>query len=208
MAFIRLTDIQLTGLDDDEIVAYGRLARDHRDLSAARDALAVLVYGHEPNVRRRVSIRVGAHHVEEVTHDVLVRAVAAAFDGSSVGAFRSWLNTILDRTVADHYRRAERRPKETALPSEHLANEEVWGQEPSVDGEAEAVELTIVLEQVLATFNPNHREVIALHVLGGLPAPVVCVRIDGMSEANVAQIASRFRSRLRAELEAEPRGER
>ena len=131
----------------------------------------------------------------------LCRAIAAAFDGSSVGEFRSWLHTIVDRTAVDFFRRAERRPKETILPSEHAGEEDVWGAEPSIEGEAGAVELRIIVEEVLETFNEKHGLVIELHVFGGLTAGEVCDRIDGMSEDNVAQIASRFRAKLRARLE-------
>jgi DNA-directed RNA polymerase specialized sigma24 family protein len=54
---------------------------------------------------------------------------------------------------------------------------------------------------VLETFNEKHRQVIELHIFGALPASKVCDRIGGMSEDNVAQIASRFRAKLRARLD-------
>ena len=54
---------------------------------------------------------------------------------------------------------------------------------------------------MLETFNEKHRLVIELHVFGGLTAGEVCDRIEGMSEDNVAQIASRFRAKLRARLD-------
>src|SRR3984957_5247872 len=73
--------------------------------------------GRGADVPRRISLRVPAHVVDEVSHDVLVRAIAAAFDGQSVGQFRSWLNTIVDRTAADYFRRTARRPKEPISPS-------------------------------------------------------------------------------------------
>ena len=160
-----------------------------------------LVYGYERDVKRRLSSKLPAHVVDDVAHDALVRAIAAAFDGSSVGEFRSWLHTIVDRTAVDYFRRAERRPKESILPSEHVGEEDVWGAEPSVDSDAGAVELRIIVDEVLETFNEKHRLVIELHVFGGLTAAEVCDRIEGMSVDNVAQIASRFRAKLRARLD-------
>jgi RNA polymerase sigma factor (sigma-70 family) len=201
-SFKRLPDIQLRDLGEDALVAYGCDAREAGDDSAARAALAVLVYGLERNVAYRVKLVVPTDAVDEVTRDILVRAIGAAFDGRSVGQFRSWVNTIVKRGIADYHRRATRRPKETLLPSEHAENDEVWGAEPSVDGEAGAVEVRIIVDDVLASFNPVHRTVIDLHVFHDLSAPEVCVRIDGMSVANVAQIASRFRRQLRDELES------
>jgi RNA polymerase sigma factor (sigma-70 family) len=201
VTFWPLSDHELHSLSDDELIAYIRDARAAGELAAGRRALAFLVYGYEPDVKRRVSLKLPKHVVEDVAHDALVRAIAAAFDGSSQGEFRSWLHTIVDRTAVDYYRRAERRPKETVLPSEHTGEEEVWGDEPFTDSEAGAVELRIIIDEVIDTFNEKHRQVIELHVFLGLTATQVCERIGAMSEDNVAQIASRFRARLRLRLD-------
>ena len=201
VTFRSLPDHELQQLTDEHLIAYIRNARDSSQLAHGRRGLAILVFGYERDVKRRLSIKVPAHVVDDLAHDALVRAIAAAFDGSSVGEFRSWLHTIVDRTAVDFFRRAERRPKETILPSEHAGEDDVWGAEPSVDSEAGAVELRIIVEEVLDTFNERHRLVIELHVFGGLTAGEVCDRIDGMSEDNVAQIASRFRAKLRGRLD-------
>jgi RNA polymerase sigma factor (sigma-70 family) len=202
------SDRELERLSDEALLAYVRAARDAGELSAARRGLMILVYGHEANVRRRLSLRVGEHVLDDLVREVLVKAIAGAFAGSSVGEFRSWLNTIVERTAADYHRRAKRRPSEAPLPSEHPSDEQVWGEEPRVDGEAEGVELRILVEEVLATFGEKQRRVIELHVLEGRPAREVCESIDGMREDNVAQIASRFRRKLQAALEEAGRGER
>lgn len=201
MPFDPLPDSDLQRLDDESLVAYGRAARDAGHPAASRRALAFLVYGHERDVIRRVSLRVPRHAVEDVARDALVRAIAAAFDGTSVGEFRSWLNTIIERTAADFYRRAGRRPKETELPGEHGGEEALWEAEPSVESETGAIELRIVIEDTLASLSDTHRQVVELHVFEGRPARDVCATIEGMTEANVAQIASRFRARLRERLE-------
>ena len=77
----------------------------------------------------------------------------------------------------------------------------MWCAEPSIESEAGAVELRIIVEEVLEIFNEKRRLVIELHVFGGLTAREVSDRIERMSEDNVAQIASRFRARLRARLD-------
>jgi RNA polymerase sigma factor (sigma-70 family) len=201
VTFRPLPDHNLQKLSDEELIAYIRAARDEGQLAHGRRGLAILVFGYERDVKRRLSIKVPKHVVDDLAHDALVKAIAAAFDGSSVGEFRSWLHTIVDRTAVDFFRRAQRRPKETLLASEHAGEEDVWGAEPLVEGEAGAVELRIIVEEVLGSFNERHRAVIELHVFGGLTAAEVCGRIDGMSGDNVAQIASRFRAKLRARLD-------
>jgi len=204
VTFRPLPDHDLHRLPDDQLIAYIRDARSAGDLSAGRRALTFLVYGYERDVKRRVSLRLPAHAIEDVAHDALVRAIAAAFDGTSQGEFRSWLHTIVDRTVVDWFRRAGRRPKEAKLPSEHGGEEDVWGEEPSVDSDAGAVELRIIIDEVMDELSETHRQVIELHVFGALSAGEVCDRIDGMREDNVAQIASRFRARLRTRLDPGP----
>ena len=201
VTFRPLSDPELQQLADEQLIAYVRDARDADQLAHGRRGLAILVFGYERDVKRRLSIKVPAHVVDDLAHDALVRAIAAAFDGSSIGEFRSWLHTIVDRTAVDFFRRAERRPRETILPSEHAGEEDVWGAEPSIESEAAAVELRIIVEEVLETLSAKHRLVIELHVFGALTASEVCDRIDEMSEDNVAQIASRFRAKLRARLD-------
>jgi RNA polymerase sigma factor (sigma-70 family) len=200
VSFQPLSDHELQQLADERLIAYIRDARDAGELPHARRGLMFLVFGYERDVRRRLSMKVPGNVLDDLAHDALVRAIAAAFDGSSVGEFRNWLHTIVDRTAADFYRRAERRPKETVLPSEHATEDDVWGAEPSLESEAAAVELRIIVEEVLETFNEKHRLVIELHVFQGFTAAEVCGRIKGMSEDNVAQIASRFRAKLRDRL--------
>ncbi len=201
MTFKPLPDHALQQLADEQLIAYIRDGRDAGELGASRRGLMFLVYGYERDVKRRLSLKVPGHVVDDLAHDALVRAIAAAFDGTSVGEFRSWLHTIVDRTAVDFFRRAERRPKEAILPSEHGGEDGVWGAEPATDSEAGAVELRIIVEEVLETLSEKHRLVIELHVFGGVTAGEVCDRIEGMSEDNVAQIATRFRAKLRARLD-------
>jgi RNA polymerase sigma factor (sigma-70 family) len=200
MTFAPLPDHELHDLDDDALIGYIREARAAGDLPSARRALAFLVYGYERDVVRRLSTRVPRHVVEDLAHEALVRAVAAAFDGTSEGEFRAWLHTIVDRTAADFFRRAERRPRESLLPSEH-SGEDVWSEEPFRESDAGEVELRIIVDEVMAELSDKHRQVIDLHVFEALSAVETCERIEGMSEDNVAQIASRFRARLRERLD-------
>ena len=203
--FRELSDHQLAERSDDDLIDYLRHARAAGAGVAGHRALAILVWGHAGNVRRRMAIRLPAHAVEDAAHDALVRAIGAAFDGTSVGEFRSWLRTIVDRTVVDFYRYRDRHPDADPLPGEHVGDDEHrrLRAEPAVAAESGAVELSLVIDQVMDELNDVHRQVIDLHVFGGLSAPEVCDRMSGMAEDNVAQIASRFRRRLRAAIETE-----
>ncbi len=202
MSFNPRPDHELDLLSDEKLIAYLREASSAGDAAAAKRALAILVYGYASLVERRMALRVPRWAAEDAAHDALVRAIASAFDGTSEGEFRSWMGTIIERTAADWFRKRDRRPQEAPLPSEHLGSEEVWGEEPATASEAGAVELQIIVDGVMEQLSAPHRLVVELHVFDGLPASEVCEQVEGMSPDNVAQVASRFRKRLREALEA------
>ncbi len=207
MSFTPVPDYELEQFSDEQLIAYVRAGRDASQLPAARRGLAILVFGYERNVKARLRVKgVPDEALDDLTQDALVRAIGAAFDGTSVGEFRSWLHTIVDRTRADFFRKRSRRPVEDLLPSEHLGEDAVWAKEPGAEPDTGAVEIELIIGDVMATFSDIHRQVIQLHVFEGLTAGEVCGRITEMSENNVAQIATRFRAKLRVQLEAEEGG--
>jgi DNA-directed RNA polymerase specialized sigma24 family protein len=178
--FRPLAEAELVRLDDDALIAYVGLARRHGH-GSWRLALAVLVYGHWHNVARRVALKVPSAAVEDVTSEVLMSALQAAFDGSSAGEFAVWLRTITARRIADFHRRRS--------PVVGL-DEDVVAPEEGAVGVADAV------SRVLARLSDEHRRVVELVVFEGLAAS----EVDGVGAANVHQITSRFRRALREEL--------
>jgi RNA polymerase sigma factor (sigma-70 family) len=199
--FRELRDDELAKRSDDELIDYMRKARAAGAQAAGRQALSALVWGHVGNVRRRMALRLPSYAVEDAAHDALVRAIGSAFDGTSVGQFRSWLSTITNRTIADFYRYRERHPDPDPLGGGCEGEDERGSRfEPAVGSEDGAVEMQVVIDEVMGELNEDHRRVIELHVFGALPARDVCSQMEGMSPDNVAQIASRFRTRLREQL--------
>lgn len=183
-------DAALQRLDDDALIAYMGEARANGHPSAA-NALAILVFGHWPNVERRARMKVPREHVEDLTGDIVVDAIASAFEGTSVGEFRSWLNTITQRAIADFHRRGQGRFKRADEAPELAA-----------DPETGEVELRDAIERVMAKLRPDHRRVVDLVVFEGRSAAEAAQAVPGMTVDNVHQIVSRFRKALRGELEA------
>ena len=73
-----------------------------------------------------------AEDVEDQAMTVMLAAIKSAFDGTSFGEFRVWLNRIITRRgIADFHRDREDDPQVGPLPTEHQGEEEVWGEEPS-----------------------------------------------------------------------------
>lgn len=196
MSFHALPDTQLDTLADEALIAYVLDARDAGDAAAAQAALRILVWGHYATVEYKVALRIPPADVEDVACEAIASALTAAFDGESVGEFRSWLSTIVKRRIADYHRRVQRRLKEVPL------DEGGDGTVPWEDDESGYVEVQLILQDLVDALDPTHADVIRLYVFDDLPAGEVAQRIDGMTEANVHQIASRFRRDLRARLEA------
>jgi RNA polymerase sigma factor (sigma-70 family) len=189
--FLPLDEAALQRLDDDALIEYMRQARAGGHPSAAL-GLAILVYGHWQNVERRVRMKIPPAHVEDLTGDVIADAIASAFEGRSVGEFVSWLNTITQRAIADFYRRGPGRMKPA----------DVSPPEPAAPSDAGAVAVRDAIERVMATLRPDHQRVVDLVVFEDRSAADAARALDGMTEANIHQIVSRFRRALRAELEA------
>jgi RNA polymerase sigma factor (sigma-70 family) len=198
--FQELPEHRLAALGDEDLVDYLRAAREAGRHDAMKPAVAMLVYGYWDTLvnRARLKLRTEAD-AEEVAAEAMASATASAFDGRSVGEFRSWLHTILSRRIADWWEAREQKLDKTALPSEHLGDEEVWGREPSVGFEGDALFAQECIKQAYEDLEDDrHRRVVDLYVFGPHPAAeAASLAGGGMTEANVHQIASRFGRRVR-----------
>lgn len=187
--FRPLDEAGLQRLDDDALIDYMRRARTAGHRSAGV-ALAILVYGRWSNVERRIRLKVPAEHVEDLTGDVIVDAIASAFDGTSMGQFVSWLATLTQRAIADFYRRGAGRARLEALPD----------ADPPAPGDEGAVEVRDAIDRVMATLRADHRRVVDIIVFEDRTAADAAREVPGITEANAHQIVSRFRKALRGEL--------
>jgi RNA polymerase sigma factor (sigma-70 family) len=211
LANFRALPEQLNGLSDEQLVDHMRAARAAGRHEAMKPAIAVLVYGYWDNLVNRARLKLPQADAEDVAAEAAASAIASAFDGRSVGEFRAWLHTILSRRIADYHEARRRRVKTTELPGEHEGEEDVWGDDPAVPFEGDA----LFAQQCLARAydeleDDRHRQVIDLYVYGPDSAAQSAATVgDAMTEANVHQIASRFQRRFRELLaEGDTGGER
>jgi RNA polymerase sigma factor (sigma-70 family) len=194
--FEELPEQRLSDLDDDGLIAYVRAARDAGAHEAMKRALAILVYGYWDLLVHRACLKLPLSDAEDVAGEAIASAIASAFDGGSVGEFRSWLQTILSRRIADYHEARKRRPRTEPL-ADH-GDDETWGHEPAIPFEGDALFARECLEQAYGELEQaSHRQVIDLYVLGPCSAAEAAQRVDGMTEANVHQVASRFQRRVR-----------
>ena len=193
--FRKKSEQQLAALSEDDLIAYLLGARAAGDREASGLAVSMLVFGFMGNVEYRVAMKVPAESVEDVAKSVLLSALASPFDGGSVGEFRKWLGTIVQRRIADFHRDPRRELQTGPLPTEHQGDDEVWGDEPTQEFEGDTVDVQRAIDTAYAELNPLHQQVVDLSIWQDLPAGVVSERL-GVSEANVHKITQRFRDRI------------
>ena len=199
--FRELPEHRLQTLSDEQLIAYIQAARAASRHDAMKPAISVLAFGYWDLLVNRARLKLPDADAEEVAGEALESAIASAFDGRSVGEFRSWLHTILSRRIADHYKKRERSVSTQRLASEHRESEEVWGEEPAVEFEGDALHARDCVRRALEELTAAHLHVVRLYVLGPGSAAEAAARVDTMTEDNVHQIASRFRKRVKELLD-------
>ncbi len=206
-AFRPLSDLEINALSDEQILEYVVLARERGELAHATRALQMLVWGYRDIITVRVSLKVPKPDVQDVADAALLRAVASAlrpgaFAGASIGEFRSWAHTVVDRAIADYWRKRERSPVETVLPDEHEGEDGASHAVGITPDHAVETDVQAVIDQARGELAEDHRKVVDGYVFEGLSARETATSVgNGMSESNVHQIATRFRKRMRELLD-------
>jgi RNA polymerase sigma factor (sigma-70 family) len=182
-------------LNEDDLIAYLLDARAAGDRDASGLAVSMLVFGFMENIQYRVAMKVPPESVEDVAKSVLLSALASPFDGGSVGEFRKWVGTIVQRRIADFHRDPRRELQTGPLPTEHQGDDAVWGDEPTAEFEGDTVDVRRAIDTAYSELNQLHQQVIDLSIWDDLPAGEVAERLD-VSPANVHKITQRFRDRI------------
>lgn len=159
------------------------------------------MFAERDRIAAQVALKVPESHVEEVTDQVLDRALKAAFDGDSVGEFRSLLATIRRRAIAEFHRGARSKLRTVGLDVEGAQDTHERALADPGPDPVDAVATTWATDQALAALRPHHRHVVRRFVFDDLTAADTCAEVEGMTTDNVSQIARRFRADLRRRLE-------
>jgi DNA-directed RNA polymerase specialized sigma24 family protein len=211
--FRKLTEFEIDALPDEEILEYIRGARRRGELEAASTALAILTYRHMSDIEARVRRKAPAHLVEEIASTAFMAAIVAALRGPEIKiSFRAWLFTIVDRRgIADYFRKHEDDPAVGLLPNEHDGDEDVWGEMMASAEETGYVGTMQIIERTLGELSTVHQAVVELHIFQAFSAKETAELVNerpdaeaegtAMTENNVNAIASRFRKRLRVNLD-------
>ncbi|MBK5232698.1 MAG: hypothetical protein JJE13_06920 [Thermoleophilia bacterium] len=206
MEFRRKSPIELQKFSDDELIEYVVAARDENDSGAIREALAILVYGRLPFLTAFIAKRLkgNSQDAEDVAAKVMENVITSSFDGESVGQFINWMKQIAVRRAWEFNKKATDSKGDVTYQPEDPEN---WTELPSDAGETGVVEVTIIVEEVLANRSKVHQDVVIMKIDGFKSKEVVDL-VNGsddnggpvMTNANVDQIYKRFRDDLHDEL--------
>jgi RNA polymerase sigma-70 factor (ECF subfamily) len=179
-----------------------------RVLEGDVDCFAELIARHREHVAKIVNRHVPPECVEEVAHDVFVRAFTGLAGYSAAVPFEHWLSGIAVRACYDFWRAARRHAVPiSALTEEHDAwIERVLTVESDAQFQAETGrrEAREVLRWALSRLSPENRLVLALVHLEGYSVREAA-KLLGWSVANVKVRAYRARRALQRLFSAEER---
>lgn len=153
------------------------------------DAFEPLLIKYKNDVLKIVTKHVPYHDMEEIAHEVFVRAYQSLPNFKSKGGFKQWLSVIAVRTCYDYWRR---KYKSREVPMSSLSNkhrdwlEKVISTESSrlADEKAFQQEAREVLDWALGKLSAADRMVLELVYLEGLSGKEVA-NLLGWSLANV-----------------------
>lgn len=164
--------------------------------SGDREAFQALVGLYRNRVERLIASRLRAHHVkrvevEDVHQETLLRSYRAlpSFEWQGEESFLRWLGGIVENVILEIARRGSRNP---VFQIEH----DVPGEGPSPSRAMRRVERSERLSGALKSLSPEHREVIVLARIDGLPFEEIAQRMARSPQA-VKQLLWRALKKLK-----------
>ena len=164
------------------------------------DSFVLLYRKHLRPVYGYLYARLGnRQEAEDVTTLVFERAWLSLKRYRPSGSFKSWLFTIAQRGLSDHYRRRKPHPVRVESVADTLLDPAAGPEESALASE----ELRQVLE-IIAGLSREQQEVIALRFMAELHYGEIA-QVTGKREAAVKMIAYRALEEIRRRYESVPR---
>jgi RNA polymerase sigma factor (sigma-70 family) len=194
--------------------------RDLRNLAASGDsrALDALLVRHLPGLRAFVRLRVGAEVRAHESCSDLVQSVCRELvedwprlDFADDAAFRAWLFTAALNKVRERARYLQRHRRDVRREVGGTAGADLaagYAVLSTPSALANSAEQIARLEAAFDQLSEDHREVLTLARLAGLPLKVVGERMGGRSPGAVTMLLGRAMATLGAILDRGPANDR
>jgi RNA polymerase sigma-70 factor, ECF subfamily len=141
--------------------------------------------------------RVPVQDVDDLTHDVFLRALHRLSTLRQIGKFGAWLAAIARNMANDYHRQAV--PKE-ALTDEASGNE----ANPPATGADEQYAFRVL--EIIKSLPDAYRETLILRLVEGMTGPEIAAR-TGLTPGSVRVNLHRGMQQLRAKLSPQPGGQ-
>ena len=162
---------------------------DHELVRAAQqgklEAFTALYERHLPTVFRRVRYIIPAPDVEDVTQEIFIAVMKSLKSFRYEAQFSTWLRTLVNRQVADYYRRdaAHRMHIEiTELPEEGEAYQP-GGTSLHLHSRLPNMDETLMLRCAIADLPDAYREIVLLRFAEGLQFSEIAVLLGKSLDA-------------------------
>ncbi len=142
-----------------------------------REAFLTLYNRYLNKVYNRVRSRVPTTDVEDVTQEIFIAVVRSIGSFRQEAKFNTWLYTIVNRQIADYYRRSRRGGQDEPV----MSLDEMNFNEPSY--EHTGIDDEAALKRALNSVPEHYREVVMLRFADGLSFAEIALQLDKSLEA-------------------------
>lgn len=160
-----------------------------------REAFLTLYNRYLKKVYNRVKSRVPLHDAEDVTQDVFIAVVRSLDKFEQRSQFSTWLYTIVNRQIADFYRRMYRNSDNNTMSLDDHDDFELAAESQGLDD-------MVLIQQALVDMPENYQEIILMRFADGLSFAEIAERRGQSLEA----AKSLFRRAIQAISEKVERG--
>ena len=143
-----------------------------------KEAFLTLYNRYFNKVYNRVRSRIPTHDVDDVTQEIFMAVVRSIARFRHQSRFNTWLYTIVNRQIADYYRRRNRRGRAEQQP---ISLEAVTYNEPSY--EHERMDEKADVRRALNLVPEHYREVVMLRFADGLTFAEIADQLGKSLEA-------------------------
>jgi len=189
--------------DDAEVIT--------RVLEGAVDDFELLVHRHKAKTGRIVAARVRPEDIEDITHQVFVRAFKSLSSFTGKAPFENWLSKLAVHCCHDYWRLKQRENARFVSPGEK-ENYQAWidrvsavANDNDLAGTAELEETQLALEQAMGCLDADERWLLESHYYEGMPLREAAATL-GWSLVKTKVKAMRARYKLRKSIEELIRG--
>jgi RNA polymerase sigma-70 factor, ECF subfamily len=144
--------------------------------SGDREAFLMLYNRYLKTVYNRVKSRIPLRDAEDVTQEVFIAVIRSLDRFEQRSLFSTWLYTIVNRQIADYYRRMYRSGENNALDMDGQDDFELAAETQGLDD-------LVLIQQALHKVPENYQEIILMRFADGLSFAEIAERRGQSLEA-------------------------